>query len=63
MFEGLFRPMHLLILLAIVVIMFPKKLGELGKGLGEGIFGFRDALRDHSAPPATKEDVAKDKEP
>jgi len=53
--------MHLLVILLIAVFMFPKKLGELGKGLGEGIFGFRDALRDNSAFPATKDGAVKDK--
>jgi sec-independent protein translocase protein TatA len=46
MFEGLFQPMHLLVLLGIAVLMFgPKKLPELGKGLGEGIRGFKSALK------------------
>ncbi len=45
MFEGLLQPMHLL-LIAIIAMIFlgPKKLPELGRGLGEGIRGFRDAL-------------------
>lgn len=47
MFEGLFQPMHLLILLGIALLVFgPKKLPELGKGLGDGIRGFRSALRN-----------------
>ncbi len=52
MFEGLFQPMHLLVILLIAMLVFgPKKLPELGKGLGEGIRGFRDALRgDQPAP-------------
>lgn len=63
MFEGLFQPTHLLVILAIAIIVFgPKKLPELGKGLGEGIRGFRDALKGESAPPATKDGAAKDKE-
>jgi len=34
MFEGLFQPMHLLIIFAIALLVFgPKKLPELGKGL------------------------------
>jgi sec-independent protein translocase protein TatA len=46
MFEGLFQPMHLLVILGIAVLVFgPKKLPELGKGLGEGIRGFKSALR------------------
>ena len=45
MFEGLFQPMHLLLILLICVVVFgPKRLPELGKGLGEGIRGFRDAF-------------------
>ena len=55
MFEGLFQPMHLLIILVVGLFLFgPKKLPELGKGLGEGIRGFKKALNDVTA--ATKED-------
>jgi sec-independent protein translocase protein TatA len=55
MFEGLFQPTHLLVILALCVIIFgPKKLPELGKGLGEGIRGFRDGLKDQGKPPATE---------
>ncbi len=47
MFEGLFQPMHLIVILAIAMLVFgPKKLPELGKGLGEGIRGFKDAIKD-----------------
>jgi len=47
MFEGLLQPMHLLVILVIVMLVFgPKKVGELGKGLGEGIRSFRQAMRD-----------------
>ncbi len=45
--EGLFQPLHLLIILLIVVILFGgRKLPELGKGLGEAIRGFKSAMRD-----------------
>ena len=48
MFEGLFQPMHLLVILGIAVLVFgPRKLPELGKGLGEGIRGFKSALQQH----------------
>jgi sec-independent protein translocase protein TatA len=61
MFEGLFQPMHLLVILVIAMIVFgPKKLPELGKGLGEGIRGFREALKGEPAPPAANPPVAKD---
>lgn len=47
MFEGLFQPMHLLVIFAIALLMFgPKKLPELGKGIGEGIRGFKDAMKN-----------------
>lgn len=47
MFEGLFQPMHLLLILAIAMLVFgPKRLPELGKGLGDGIRSFRSAMRE-----------------
>lgn len=51
MFEGLFQPMHLLVIFFIALLVFgPKKLPELGKGLGEGIRALKDGMKDH--PPA-----------
>ena len=45
MFEGLLQPMHLLLILGILLVVFgPKKLPDLGRGLGEGIRGLKDAL-------------------
>jgi sec-independent protein translocase protein TatA len=45
MFEGLFQPMHLLLIFGIALLVFgPKKLPELGKGIGEGIRGFKSAM-------------------
>ncbi len=53
MFEGLFQPMHLLVIFGIALLMFgPKKLPELGKGIGEGIRGFKSALRVEEEEPA-----------
>jgi len=47
MFEGLFQPMHLLVIAGLALLMFgPKKLPELGKGIGEGLRGFRSALQN-----------------
>ncbi len=46
MFEGMFQPMHLLVILGIALLVFgPRKIPELGKGLGEGIRGFKSALQ------------------
>ena len=45
MFEGLFQPTHLLVIVGLALLMFgPKKLPELGKGIGEGIRGFKSAV-------------------
>ncbi len=53
--EGLFQPMHLLVIFAIALLVFgPKKLPELGKGLGEAIRGFKDALKSGDAIPPAK---------
>jgi sec-independent protein translocase protein TatA len=47
MFEGLFQPTHLLIIVGIALLVFgPKKLPELGKGLGESIRGFKAAMKE-----------------
>ncbi len=46
MLDGLFQPTHLILILAIALLVFgPKKLPELGQGLGKGIRGFKDALK------------------
>ena len=51
MFEGLFQPMHLLVILGIAVLVFgPKKLPELGKGIGDGIRSFKSAIKQHEEP-------------
>jgi sec-independent protein translocase protein TatA len=53
MFEGLFQPMHLLVIFGIALLVFgPKKLPELGKGIGEGIRGFKSAIRAEDDKPA-----------
>jgi sec-independent protein translocase protein TatA len=53
MFEGLFQPIHLLIIAGIALLIFgPKKLPELGKGLGDGIRGFKSAINADKAEPA-----------
>jgi sec-independent protein translocase protein TatA len=45
MFRGLFQPMHLVVILAIVVIILgPSRLPEIGKALGKSIQGFKKAI-------------------
>jgi sec-independent protein translocase protein TatA len=62
MFEGLFQPMHLLVIFGIALLVFgPKKLPELGKGIGEGIRGFKSAMRaEEEKPAATTTIIAAD---
>jgi sec-independent protein translocase protein TatA len=51
MFEGLLQPMHLLVIFGIALLVFgPKKLPELGKGIGEGIRGFKSAMKEEEKP-------------
>lgn len=45
MFDGLFQPTHLIFIFGIALLIFgPRKLPELGKGIGEGIRGFKRAI-------------------
>ena len=64
MFEGLFQPMHLLVIFGIALLAFgPKKLPELGKGIGEGIRGFKSAMKaeEESAASTTTASLANDR--
>ena len=55
MIEGLFQPTHLLIIAGIALLIFgPKKLPEFGKGLGEGIRGFKAAMQGKEDAPVSK---------
>ena len=52
--EGLFQPMHLLVIFLIALIIFgPKKLPELGKGIGEGFRALKDSMKEKPAEPST----------
>ena len=54
MLENLFKPMHLLVIFFIIVLIYgPRKLGDLGKGLGEGIRNFKSSMNEGSQPPKT----------
>jgi len=62
MFEGLFQPMHLLVIFFIALLVFgPKKLPELGKGLGEGIRALKDGMKEGEAKPEVKTEDKTDK--
>lgn len=50
MFEGLFQPLHLLLIVGIALLCFgPSKFADLGKGLGDGIRNFKSALKQSDA--------------
>lgn len=53
MFEGLFQPMHLLVILAIVLIIFgPGKLPDMGGAIGKAIRGFKQAMNEEEKKSA-----------
>jgi len=48
----LLQPWHLVILAVVAFLLFgAKRLPELGKGLGEGLKGFREGIRGIGDPP------------
>jgi sec-independent protein translocase protein TatA len=63
--EGLLQPMHLLVIFALALVVFgPKKLPELGKGLGEAIRGFKKSIHevtDEAKPKQTESASVQDK--
>jgi sec-independent protein translocase protein TatA len=60
MLDNLFTPTHLLIILVIALLIFgPRKLPELGKGLGEGLRGFKDGIKGGNTDAAKQDTVAK----
>jgi sec-independent protein translocase protein TatA len=66
MFDGILQPWHLIVILFLCVLIFgPKKLPELGRGLGESIREFKKSMAEARAEgaepvkPATADDVKK----
>jgi sec-independent protein translocase protein TatA len=59
----LLTPTHLIVVLVVALLIFgPRKLPELGKGLGEGMRGFKDAIKGTPDPakqeaPAPKPEI------
>ena len=64
MFEGLFQPLHMIVILAIALIIFgPGKLPEIGAGLGKSIREFKKALSaDEKSPLIENKKEAGDKD-
>ena len=56
MIEGLLQPQDLLIILAVALFVFgPKKLPELGQGLGKGIRSFKESMKAATEEPEKTE--------
>ncbi len=56
MMHDLLQPTHLLIIFVVALFVFgPKKLPELGQGLGKGIRSFRDSMKQMSEEPEKTE--------
>jgi sec-independent protein translocase protein TatA len=58
--EGLFQPLHLILIIAIILLIFgTSKFASLGKGMGEGIRNFKAAMKD---PEEEKKKEVKEEE-
>jgi sec-independent protein translocase protein TatA len=61
---GLDNPIHLIFLLVLLLLVFgAKRLPEMGRSLGSGMRGFKDALSGESSQPAALEPPAAVAEP
>jgi sec-independent protein translocase protein TatA len=50
--EGLFSPLHILLIVGIALLLFgPSKFAALGKGLGEGIRNFKSSMKEGDSDP------------
>jgi twin arginine-targeting protein translocase, TatA/E family len=58
--RGLLQPMHLLLILVIVLIIFGSgKLPELGNSIGKAIRGFKKAMEEEEHKPEDTTDTKK----
>jgi sec-independent protein translocase protein TatA len=58
--SGLLQPMHLLVILVIVLIIFgPGKLPELGSSIGKAIKGFKRSMEEKEHIPEDTADTKK----
>jgi sec-independent protein translocase protein TatA len=54
----LLQPTHLMVIAIVLLVLFGgRKLPELGKGLGEGLRGFREGIKGISDTPPAAQDV------
>jgi sec-independent protein translocase protein TatA len=56
MILGNIGPMEWIIIIGLALLIFGgKRLGEIGKGMGEGIKNFRSAVKEEKASEAEKD--------
>jgi sec-independent protein translocase protein TatA len=54
MFEGLFQPTHLIIILVIALVVFgPSKVSDVGSSLGKAIRGFKKSMSELTGDEGT----------
>ena len=58
--EGLFQPLHLLLVIGIILLLFgTSKFSALGKGMGEGIRNFKSAMKSPEEEKKEKKEEEK----
>ncbi len=63
MFEGIFQPTHLLVILIIVLLVFgPGKIAEIGGTLGRAIRDFKSAMNEREKESDEKTKRVEDKQ-
>ncbi len=61
MFSGLESPVHWIVVgIIALIVLGPKRLPEVGRSLGSGLRGFRDAFEDKPEPPEPPPDQSID---
>jgi sec-independent protein translocase protein TatA len=52
---GLDNPLHIAFLLILLLLVFgAKRLPEMGRSLGDGMRGFKDAINGHATQPSAE---------
>lgn len=61
---GLENPLHIAILLMVILLVFgAKRLPEMGRSLGDGMRGFKEAISGNSPSPALMSAATETTEP
>ncbi len=56
MFEGLFQPTHLIIILVIALVVFgPSKVSDVGSSLGKALRGFKKSMSELTGDEGTND--------